>query len=180
MLLCVYIYIACLSFTEVLIIFIQVKCLSVYVEHLCGLVFACLCGCVSYGLNVYLLQCWTWDWVIFGHGCDCLCIVLGKILPWTWLFVYYIGENFALDMIVCVLCTVWTNIWSMILFWQWMYRKSCCCCWYEYYDLFFPFEIASVELYMFQFVHPFSETCFLFRLNCNMKWMDEALFFVNR
>lgn len=128
---------------------------------------------------------WTWMWLFV------YCV--GEILPWTWLFVYYIGEkfaldmivycvgeDFALDMIVCVLCTVWTNIWSMILFWQWMYRKSCCCCWYEYYDLFFPFEIASVELYMFQFVHPFSEPCFLFRLNCNMKWMDEALFFVNR
>jgi len=141
--------------------------------------------------EVLICVCWAFAW--FGY---CLVFVGGFLMVLMSIYcsveceiggnfdmdviVYCVGEDFALDIIVCVLCTVWTNIWSMILFWQWMYRKSwsyCCCCWYEYYDLFlFSFEIASMELYMFQFVHPFSETCFLFRLNCNRKWVDEALF----
>ena len=113
---------------------------------------------------------------------------LGNILTWTWLFVYYFGIFFDLDMIVCVL--YWGEIWL---------GHDCLCIMhslnqYMVHDFvwavnvqeelvillllvwilwsFFSFEITSVELYMFQFVHPFSETCFLFRLNCN-----EAVFF---
>ena len=54
----------------------------------------------NFDMDVIVCVLYWWK-ICLGH--DCLCIILGKILPWTWLFVYYIGENFALDMIVCVL-----------------------------------------------------------------------------